>query len=52
MLSMHGKAWKKKMGQLSLSYMVHRSAPKEAQDRLRQGLPPHSGKVSKAASYL
>jgi hypothetical protein len=34
------------------NYMVRRSAPKEAQDRLWQGLPPHSGKVSKAASHL
>lgn len=34
------------------SYMVRRSAPKEAHDRPWQGLPPHSGNVSKAASYL
>ena len=32
--------------------MVRRSAPKEAPDRLRQGMPPHSGKVSNAAPYL
>ena len=30
------------------SYMVRRSVPKETQDRLRQGMPPHSGKVSKS----
>ncbi len=29
-LSMHGKAWKKKMGKFSLSNMVHRTFPSES----------------------